>query len=327
MKKSFFSKILLLCLLQLLSRLQTLAQITQQCTFPTNDPTLCDLFQDNLPKFEYNFLTPVSTSSLPSNSWAYLDIYINTTFTVNSSFMIDDCSIRFGPSGKIIVTGHAGYLQTKGVHYFGCNGWNGIYVDGNGILNMYGDRVEDAQNGVTIASNFTQVTLQSCFFNRNITDIVVVSGIAANALITGNVFDCTSITYLGGQSTSAISTGLNSTLTFGLPFGASNVVRNKIAGAYAAYSNLNIRNGEFACNTKAGIQALGGRLDIRTDPGLAYANYFKHNRADIITDGTILSVQASQFIECETDNIVSKNNTNAQPIDLRWNTFIRVAAC
>ena len=44
-----------------------MAQITTQCTFPTGQPTRCDLFQDNPPGAEEAILTPVNSSSLTGN--------------------------------------------------------------------------------------------------------------------------------------------------------------------------------------------------------------------------------------------------------------------
>lgn len=171
------------------------------------------------------------------------------------------------------------------------------------------------------ASDFAYSTLQGCLFNRNDVDIHVLSSVTANALIAGNVFDCTSNTFFGARSSVGIQLDNNATLTFGLPTGPYNVVRNHLVGASTYAATLHVRTAEFACNTRCGIVATSGHLDVRTDPGLSYANFFKHNRADIAPSGTTLFVQASQFTECESNNVVTLNNTNAQPITLSHNTF------
>ncbi|MEO6040150.1 MAG: hypothetical protein ABIQ93_17180, partial [Saprospiraceae bacterium] len=259
---------------------------------------------------------------MATGSWVNQDIYINATFTVNSYFIISNCWLRFGPNGKIIVDGHGAHLQSSGSYYFGCDGWAGIYVDGGSIVSMYADQVEDAQNAVTIASSYAPITLQSCFFNRNIVDIYVVAGVAANALITDNVFDCTSNTFLGSRSSIGIKVNTSATLTFGLPAGPTNVVRNHLRGASITSSTLNVRNGEFACNTVCGIQTTSGRLDLRTDLSFTNYNVFQLNRADIKTDNTNLFVEACQFFHCESDNLVSANNTLARPIDIHHNAFL-----
>ena len=102
-----------------------MAQITTQCTFPTSQPTRCDLFQDNPPGAEEAILTPVNSSSLTGN-WVGRDLYINATFTVNSTFTIYISRLRFGPKGRIVVGGHGGgNLHSVGSSYFGCYGWDG----------------------------------------------------------------------------------------------------------------------------------------------------------------------------------------------------------
>ena len=296
-----------------------MAQVTGECIFPTEEPTLCDLYKKEPPREEIEIQDATFSVDLPVD-WISQHIFINATFTVNSNFTISDSGIRFGPNGRLVVTTFGNLYSTRS-RYFGCDGWRGIRIEGISNLHMDGNQVEDAQHALTIASDFAYSTVQNCLFNRNDVDIYVLPAVTANALIVGNVFDCTSNTFLGSRSSIGVQLESNSTLTFGLPTGPYNVVRNHLLGASANAATLHVRTAEFACNTRCGIVATLGRLNVRTNPALTYANFFKHNRADIATSGTILFVQASQFTECESDNVMALNNTYAQPITLSHNTF------
>lgn len=292
------------------------AQFPTNCVFPSTQPTLCVEYGASAPHFQ--ILTPTQSSAWLGN-WTNRIIYINAEFVVNTAFSITNCTLNFGTSGyiKVINGGNLNCFNTK---FFGCNGWEGIQIEGTGIINFNENRIEDALNAITIKSSNSQSIITANNFNRNIVDIYVPSAVMANTLITGNLFDCSSNTFQGAKSDIGILTQ-KSTLPFGLPLGDYNFVRNHRVGAHLYSSNVTMRNVDFDCNDEVGIYAKLGRLDINTDPGFAYINNFFHNRADITTEATNLFVKLTSFSQCQSNNITSIGNIHAQDIELKFNTF------
>ncbi|MFN0214068.1 MAG: hypothetical protein ACKVT2_07415 [Saprospiraceae bacterium] len=299
-----------------LTPFKLIAQFPTSCVFPSNQATLCNDYGTLVPQIQ--ILTPTQSASWLGN-WTNAVIFINAEFKVNTAFSITGCTIRFGTAGRIVIT-TGGNLNSLNSKYFGCDGWEGIQVEGSGILQFNDNWIEDALYAITIRSSNSQSIITECTFNRNIVDIYVPSAVTANALITGNLFDCSSNTFQGAKSDIGILTQ-KSTLPFGLPLTDYNFVRNHKIGAHLYSSNVTMRNVDFDCNDEVGIYAKLGRLDLNTDPGFSFTNNFFHNRADIITDATNLFVQLTSFSQCQSNNITSTGNIHAQNVDIKFNTF------
>lgn len=282
-----------------------------------NQQTLCQQYGTATPNIQ---ILTNSSSGGWVGGWSNNVIYINATFTVNTGFSITGCVLRFGPSGSIVVTNN-GSLNSSNSFYFGCSGWPGLTLNGTGSLTLTNNKFEDASYALTIASSTSTATITSNSFNRNIMDIYVPPGVAANALISNNVLDCTSNTVAGARSDIGILAN-KATLSFGIPLAPLNIVRNHRLGAGSYSSTLNIRNAEFACNDELAIQSSLGTLDIRTDPSFSFTNYFFHNKSDIYTDRTDFNLFASNFSECLQDNVISVNNVYAEHIDIQANNFM-----
>ena len=75
-----FTAFLYIFLLLLAFTTKLSAQVTTNCDFPTEEPTLCDLYEKDPPAKETVFYSPTSSSSL-SGDWIGENIFINTTFT------------------------------------------------------------------------------------------------------------------------------------------------------------------------------------------------------------------------------------------------------
>lgn len=292
------------------------SQFPTSCVFPTNQQTLCQQLGALTPQIQ--ILTATQSASWLSN-WNNKVVFIDAEFTVNTAFSITNCTLKFGTSGRIVVT-TGGTLTANNSRYFGCSGWDGIKVEGSGALQFNDNIIEDALYGITIKSSTATSTITGNTFNRNIVDLYVPSAVTANALITGNTFDCTSNTFQGARSDVGILTQ-KSILPFGLPLGNYNFVRNHRQGANLYSSNVTMRNVDFDCNIETGIFAKGGRLDLNTDPGFSFVNNFFHNRADIMADGVNLFVQLTNFSECQSDNITSVGNINAQDVVIKFNNY------
>jgi Secretion system C-terminal sorting domain len=213
-----------------------------------------------------------------------------------------------------------GGLNSVSSRYFSCStsGWLGISISGNGTLHFESNHVEDALTGVEILSSAAQITLLSNYFNRNATDIYVGLNVAANAVVVGNTFECTSNNFQNTNSDNGIVANKLSTISIGSPQPATSLLTNTIRyhkyGSSSFRANLTFRNTNFECNTYWGITSTFGSLDVRGTN--TKKSNFLNNRYDIVAENTALDIRNCDFRGCITHNIISSNNLNNPQINI-----------
>ncbi len=301
------------------------------CPWPVNNIKLCDQY----PNFETTtqITSPTFTSGLSVTGWTGKKVFINSLLTVNTHFTILDCAIKFGPHGSIQVIG-GGKLSSFYSKYFSenVNGWNGILIEEMGQLEFENNFVEDARKAIQIYSSSSNIIIAFNSFNRN--DIgIYIRAKWANALIIANQFNCTSPLYcpIGGTLRSTAGIYLDNTvasigaplLTFAL---TTNGFRNMQDGIYSSSSLLNFNLGSFNCNVGNGIHAIGGTANISGavnfwDASQSFKNTFDHNRRDVRAEGVDLNLAAGVHTNCETNNIESALNQNAEEINIHNNNL------
>ncbi|MEI6409562.1 MAG: T9SS type A sorting domain-containing protein [Bacteroidota bacterium] len=300
----------------------TSAQIFASCSYDQTNTSLCPDISFFTPEIQIN--TPTSTSSLLYSTWDHKNIFINTTFTVNSYFDITSSVIFFGPNGKIVVSN--AHLKSTETRYFSCSptGWLGISVETGGTLDYSGNEMGNAQIGITIRSSGA-IKIVGNIFSRNNVDIYAVN-VAANALILGNYFFCGAPTYTGDRSEAAIrlrkavlTVGASIVNTSDLNF----FVDHKVQIECLQGSTLNLYYGSFNCAQEHAILSETGNVNILGANNSTLLNSFYDNNQDIQSTGTNLAVSFSQFVGCKTNNIVSKGNTNQEVIKIT-NNFIYI---
>jgi hypothetical protein len=297
------------------------AQVSNTCTFPTNEITLCNLYGGELP--DISITTPTQSINLPSG-WDQKVVYINTLFTVNSPFTIENCNIKFGPFGQLLVVA-GGELNCLGTKLFSCepDGWQGIIASG-GVLIMTACEIEDALNGILINNNNAQLVITYNKFNRNRGGIFVLSNVLANAFIMGNVFNATTNNFLGEKPLYGILVQNGGFATIGTPNPSHpknrNVFVNQMTGISSNQAVSNILFAEFNCNAQRAIGAAGGTCNVK---GInEYRNLFSKNLIDIVSSGTNLVVNRSDFRDCISKNILCGVNNNAPTIQInKFNYF------
>lgn len=241
-----------------------------------------------------------------------------------------NCTIKLGPNGHIVVTDD-GHFTCSTNELFGCDLWQGITVEGTGVLDFFLNRIEDAQKAIAITSDNAVVSIGFNWFNRNVVGIYADQS-ASNALIVANVFDCTSDTYDGAPSEAGIRL-YKSTLTVGVPTATTPFGRNDFKYQTRGIdcldaSVLQLYHADFRCCFELGIRADAGTADIvetQNPGGGHYENSFIHNYADIYTNGTNLDVRNSYFDGCLTDNIYAANNTMAQFVSITNDSIVITA--
>jgi Secretion system C-terminal sorting domain len=303
-----------------------------ECKFPTDELTLCQQNPSFEPKFK--ILSSTSTSTwIPvpifgnPPTWNGEDVYIDGTITVNTVFNMYNCNIKMGPNGRIVVIS-GGQFICSGNKFFGCALWPGIKVEGTGKIGFFLNHIEDAQKAIEIVSADADITIGYNRFNRNVVGIYV-DHVASNALIGGNVFDCTSNTYAGFYSEAGIRM-LGATLTVGLPIAADPFVRNNFRyqnrGIDCLESSiLHLHHADFRCCFDRAIYSDLGTVNVlesQNSSGGHFKNSFIHNFWDISSSGTSLNVRNSYFDGCLTANIYSFNNTLAQFISITNDSIV-----
>jgi hypothetical protein len=291
----------------------------------SNVQTLCSQFSEvNVPCLT----SPIYTSQIPfpandPQGWFNVTKCLNTTLIVDSEFEINNCVFKMGTNGLIkVVTG--GELTLLNSEIFSCasTGWEGIRVEGFGQLTLEGNHIEDAQSAITIADKKAISFIRDNRFNRN--DIgIKVAGVSANALVTGNAFECTSVTFTGDRSTAGVYLAEGS-ITVGVaavnPVGNANSFNNQKMGIYATDATVRVRHSNFNCSTQHGIYVENSFLYISEvgNSGNLRCN-FNTNQQDIMAVGSNLDITKGIFRNCLTDNIYSRNNTAAQSINISNN--------
>jgi hypothetical protein len=145
-----FTNFTIICFLLILCMPQKLvAQFPTNCVFPSGQTTLCQQYGTATPQIQ--ILTSTQSSSWLGN-WTNQVVFINAEFKVNSAFAITNSILRFGVNGRIVVA-TGGTLNSSNSKYFGCAGWDGIQLEGNGILQYNDNWIEDAIHAITIKSS------------------------------------------------------------------------------------------------------------------------------------------------------------------------------
>ena len=331
MKQSWITALIALLFNASMAFSPVCAQSTGACPFPTIWPTLCQLQGEFVPQFQIT--QPTSTNTWLGQGWTNNRIFINATVTVNNSFSFTNCDLNFGPLGRILVVTN-GHLTSTNTDYFSCGsvtGWPGIRVDGGGMLSFTdGNRVQDAQIAIDIASS-SPIIITGNTFDRNDVGINAFL-VQANAFIVGNTFDCTSNTYTGQRSAAGVRTK-KAVITLGTAaandVNMKNIFRNQVRAIdILPASTVSIYYVDISCSSEVGLYAEGSNVFFNAIPfnpanPPSYKNLFTNNRADILTKRTNLNLAYSDFTECQTDNIKSIENTNAETIFIEYN-YIRI---
>jgi Secretion system C-terminal sorting domain len=304
------------------------------CTFPTDQKTLCQQFGEPNPASKVlNILQPTNSSSLLISTFSGV-VNLNSTLTVDNTFTLSGCIVKCGSSGKIIVNtgsgfGSPGFFTSTGSKYFCCTAlWQGLDVIGSGKLVFTKNEVEDAFIPIKISSNNANVTIKANVFNRN--QFGIWSSVVANAIITDNTFDCTSNINTSSNPARSLY-GINVTNNGLLKLGVGNqpnqnTIRRHQTGANVQLgSTLSVLGGTFQCNSVQGIAVRNSTLNIgnpnSSQSSTTYFNLFENNLKDIVATRSNLEINSTEFINCIGNNISSKLNTTGQKIFINNNFF------
>lgn len=250
-----------------------------------------------------------NTSSLGVNDWTNKKIRVNGTLVVDSDFSIHSCILAMEKNAVIQING-AVHFSSYDSKYFRCiNSWKGFVLKG-GQSDFWFNRIEDALVAIDVQSANAHSIIAGNTFNRN--DVGVnANGVALNAIMVSNRFDCTSnLNGLSRHSKAGIQLTNCPAASIGWPgndTGYRNVFSNQANGLLSSNSMATVWLSTFYSNAY-GVHADGGNLVVEGSNGGLRTTFIKDTN-DIYVNSCNLEVFNCYMDSCKLVNITSRKIT------------------
>ncbi len=146
------------------------------------------------------------------------------TITINNGahLLLTNTNVIFDASTKIVINGTGKLTVTKSYLRAGCNTmWDGIYVNGTGLITFNDSRIEDATSALNDVNGTASFNLTGNVFNKNDVgfNLQTQKSAGSNFNLQKNIFTCSNIpapTTIGANLTAvAIVPNLASALVYG----------------------------------------------------------------------------------------------------------------
>jgi hypothetical protein len=269
-----------------------------------------------------NSITTTS-SLLGIAGWTNQKVLINGTLVVNSNFLISGCSLKMGKNAVIRIDPNITF-QSALSKYFRCGSdfWKGFVAMG-GTANFWFNQIEDASIAIDIKSSSANLVVVGNKINRNNKGIFA-SGVAVNAIVAANTFDCTSP--LNGSALPFAFAGIELSKcsavigrTDNVP-AYRNVFKKQNFGIKLSKTTITVGLSTFN-NNGIGVSAdSSSNVTVRgVDAGLTTNTSL--NGKDIYTERSSLKVFHCLLDSCKEDNISALNNKNLEEIHVFDNTI------
>ena len=271
-----------------------------------------------------NSITTTS-SLLGIAGWTNQKVLINGTLVVNSNFLISGCSLKMGKNAVIRIDPNITF-QSALSKYFRCGSdfWRGFVAMG-GTTSFWFNQIEDASIAIDVKSSSANLVVVGNKINRNNKGIFA-SGVAVNAIVAANTFDCTSP--LNGSALPFAFAGIELSKcsavigrTDNVP-GYRNVFKKQNFGIKLSKTTITVGLSTFN-NNGIGVSAdSASNVTVRgVDAGLTTNTSL--NGRDIYTERSSLKVFNCSLDSCKEDNISALNNKNLEEIHI-FDNAIRI---
>jgi len=286
-------------------------------------PTLCQ-------QVGQNFVPDITIGILPSSlnyssdqgaDWTNKKVYIDGTFVINSNFQIHTCTLKMGKNAKIQIDPNVNFASYFSKYFRCASTWTGfVAMGGNSVF--FFNHIEDAATAFDIKSASASIVVAANNINRNNVGLNA-SGIAVNALIAANIFDCTSSlngtiisSFAGVQLSNCPSAAIG--LTLNEPV-YRNIFRNQRSGIRLSNSTASIGLSTFY-NDGKGVLADYSNVTIQ-GVNADLTSVFLKNVNDIYATHSNLTVFLCYMDSCKQNNISSLMNNNREQVHIYDNTI------